>query len=192
GEWQVGMGRSVLFKTLGVYGYGRIGKVVAGYGKAFGMEVQVWGREGSLARARDDGVAVAPSREAFFETSDVLSLHVRLIDETRGLVTRDDLDRMKPTSLVVNTSRAGLIEPGALVDALRAGRPGMAAVDVYETEPLCDAGDPLVSMGNVICTPHIGYVTRDEWELAFVSVFRQINAFAEGHPVNVVNPEAIS
>ncbi len=182
GEWQTGMGRSLLFKTLGVYGYGRIGKVVAGYGKAFGMEVQVWGREGSLERAEADGLAVAPGREAFFETSDVLSLHLRLIDETRALVTSGDLARMKPTALLVNTSRAGLIEPGALVAALRTGRPGMAAVDVYETEPLCDADDPLVSMDNVVCTPHLGYVTRDEWEIAFQSVFRQVNAFAEGHP----------
>jgi len=191
GEWQVAMGRSLLFKRLGIYGYGRIGKVVAGYGKAFGMEVQVWGREGSLTRAQEDGITVAPSREAFFETSDVVSLHLRLIEGTRGLVTRADLGRMRPTALLVNTSRAGLVEPGALVDALRAGRPGMAAVDVYETEPLCDADDPLVSMDNVICTPHVGYVTRDEWELAFISVFRQINAFAEGNPINVVNPDAL-
>jgi D-3-phosphoglycerate dehydrogenase len=191
GEWQIGMGRSVLLKRLGIYGYGRIGKVVADYGKAFGMEVQVWGRDGSLERARADGVDVAPSRVSFFETSDVLSLHLRLNDETRGLVTSADLARMKPTALLVNTSRAGLIEPGALVDALRAGRPGMAAVDVYESEPLCDADDPLVSMDNVVCTPHLGYVTRDEWEIAFRSVFRQVNAFAEGNPLNVVNPEAL-
>lgn len=191
GEWQIGMGRSVLFKRLGIYGYGRIGKVVAGYGKAFGMEVQVWGRDGSLERARADSIEVAPTREAFFETSDVLSLHLRLIDETRGLVTAADLARMKPTALLVNTSRAGLIEPGALVGALRTGRPGMAAVDVYESEPLCDADDPLCSMDNVTSTPHLGYVTLDEWELAFRSVFRQVNAFAEGNPVNVVNPDAV-
>ena len=191
GEWQVAMGRSLLFKRLGVYGYGRIGKVVAGYGTAFGMEVQVWGREGSLERARADGVAVASTREAFFETSDVVSLHLRLIDDTRGIVTAQDLALMKPTALLVNTSRAGLIEPGVLVAALRAGRPGMAAVDVYETEPLRDAADPLVTMGNVVCTPHIGYVTRDEWEIGFASVFRQINAFAAGSPINVVNPEAL-
>ena len=191
GEWQIGMGRSVLFKRLGIYGYGRIGKVVAGYGKAFGMEVQVWGRDGSLERARADGVDVAPTKDAFFETSDVVSLHLRLIDETRGLVTAANLARMKPTALLVNTSRAGLIEPGALVDALRAGRPGMAAVDVYESEPLRDADDPLVSMDNVVCTPHLGYVTLDEWEIAFRSVFRQINAFADGDPINVVNPAAL-
>lgn len=191
GEWQTEMGRSLLFKRLGIYGYGRIGKVVAGYGRAFGMEVQVHGREGSFERARADGYEVVPSREAFFETSDVLSLHLRLIDATRGLVTAEDLERMKPTALLVNTSRAGLVEPGALVAALRSGRPGMAAVDVYQTEPLCDADDPLVTMDNVVCTPHLGYVTRDEWEIAFVSVFRQVNAFAEGNPINVVNPEAL-
>ena len=190
GEWQVDIGRSVIGKTLGIYGYGRIGAVVAGYGKAFGMKVQVWARPESLARAEADGYAIAPSKEAFFETSDVVSVHMRLLPATRGIVTRDDLASMKPTALFVNTSRAGLVEPGALVDALRAGRPGMAAVDVYETEPLTDPADPLISMPNVVCTPHIGYVTRDEWELQFNDVFRQINAFADGHPINVVNPEA--
>ncbi len=190
GEWQVDIGRSVIGKTLGVYGYGRIGAVVAGYGKAFGMKVQVWARPESVARADADGYAIAPSKEAFFETSDVVSVHMRLLPATRGIVTRGDLASMKPTALFVNTSRAGLVQPGALVDALRSGRPGMAAVDVYETEPLTDPADPLVSLPNVVCTPHIGYVTRDEWELQFDDVFRQINAFADGHPINVVNPEA--
>jgi len=190
GEWQVDIGRSVIGKTLGIYGYGRIGAVVAGYGKAFGMEVQVWARSESLARAETAGYAIARSKEAFFATSDVVSVHMRLLAATRGIVTRDDLGSMKPTALFVNTSRAGLVAPGALVDALRSGRPGMAAVDVYETEPLTDRDDPLVSLPNVVCTPHIGYVTRDEWELQFNDVFRQINAFADGHPMNVVNPEA--
>ncbi len=192
GEWQVAMGQSLLFKRLGIYGYGRIGKVVAGYGRTFGMEVQVWGREGSLERASADGYEVASSRDEFFETSDVLTLHLRLIHDTRGLVTAADLARMKPTALLVNTSRAGLIEPGALVAALQTGRPGMAAVDVYETEPVGDAEDPLIGMDNVVCTPHLGYVTRDEWEVAFVSIFRQVNAFVEGTPINVVNPDVLS
>jgi D-3-phosphoglycerate dehydrogenase len=191
GEWQVDIGRSVIGKTLGIYGYGRIGSVVAGYGKAFGMEVQVWARPESLARAEADGYAIAPGKEALFETSDVLSVHMRLLPATRGIVNREALASMKPTALFVNTSRAGLVEPGALVDALRSGRPGMAALDVYETEPLTDPADPLVSLPNVVCTPHIGYVTRDEWELQFRDVFRQINAFADGHPINVVNPEAL-
>jgi D-3-phosphoglycerate dehydrogenase len=154
------------------------------------MEVQVWARSESLARAETAGYAIARSKEAFFATSDVVSVHMRLLAATRGIVTRDDLGSMKPTALFVNTSRAGLVAPGALVEALRSGRPGMAAVDVYETEPLTDRDDPLVSLPNVVCTPHIGYVTRDEWELQFNDVFRQINAFADGHPMNVVNPEA--
>jgi D-3-phosphoglycerate dehydrogenase len=191
GEWQVDIGRTVRSKTLGVYGYGRIGSVVAGYGRAFGMEVQAWGSDTSLARARADGYAVATSKAAFFETSDIVSLHLRLVEATRGIVTAADLARMQPAALLVNTSRAGLIEPGALVAALQAGRPGMAAVDVYDTEPLYDATHPLLEMDNVVCTPHIGYVTRDEWELQFSDVFDQILAYDAGHPINVVNPDAI-
>jgi D-3-phosphoglycerate dehydrogenase / 2-oxoglutarate reductase len=188
GKWQAGVGRTVLFKTLGIYGYGRIGKVVAGYGKAFGMHVMVWGSDASRERARADGVPVPGDRHQFFESCDVVSLHLRLVDATRGIITPDDLARMKPTALLVNTSRAGLIGEGALVAALRAGRPGMAAVDVYETEPLLDPADPLLSLDNVVCTPHIGYVTSDEWELQFADVFDQINAYAAGAPTNVVNP----
>ncbi|HEX9506338.1 MAG TPA: D-2-hydroxyacid dehydrogenase family protein, partial [Acidimicrobiia bacterium] len=191
GHWQDGVGHSLLFKTLGIYGYGRLGKVVAEYGRAFGMNVVVWASEGSRGRAEVDGLAVASTKEAFFEQCDVLSLHMRLVDATRGIVTAADLARMKPTALLVNTSRAELIEPDALVTALRSGRPGMAAVDVYETEPLLDANDPLLQMDNVVCTPHIGYVTRDEWEIQFTDVFEQINAFAAGSPTNVVNPEAL-
>lgn len=191
GHWQDGMGRSLGGKTLGIYGYGRIGQVVAGYGRAFGMDVVVWGGESSHARAEADGLVVASGREAFFEQCDVLSLHLRLVDATRGLVTPADLSRMKPTALLVNTSRAGLIEPGALAEAIRAGRPGMAAVDVYETEPLVDPDHPLLVMDNVVCTPHIGYVTREEWELQFHDIFAQINAFAAGSPTNVVNPEVL-
>ncbi len=188
GTWQIGVGDSLRGKTLGIYGYGRIGATVAGYGKAFGMSVLVWAREASLQRAHGEGYATAQSKRAFFESCDVISLHMRLVKETRGIVTRNDLSCMKPTALLVNTSRAPLIEAGALVDALRAGRPGMAAVDVYEEEPVRDADHPLLKMENVVCTPHIGYVTRDEYEIQFSDVFDQITAYAAGTPINVVNP----
>jgi D-3-phosphoglycerate dehydrogenase len=191
GHWQIGVGHTVRGKTLGIYGYGRIGAVVAGYGKAFGMNVLVWAREKALEKARADGYATAASKEAFFEQCDVLSLHMRLVDATRGIVKAADLLRMKPTALLVNTSRAPLIEPHALVNALRAGRPGMAAVDVYEKEPLRDTSDPLLNMPNVVCTPHLGYVTRDEYELQFIDIFDQIVAYANGTPENVVNPDAM-
>ncbi len=189
GTWQTGVGDSLRGKTLGIYGYGRIGAAVAGYGKAFGMRVLVWAREASLQLARADGYAAAQSKRAFFESCDVLSLHMRLVKETRGIVSRDDLACMKPTAVLVNTSRAGLIEPGALVEALRAGRPGRAAIDVYEEEPLRDPDDPLLSMDAVVCTPHIGYVTRDEYEIQFSDIFDQVTAYAAGTPTNVVNPE---
>jgi D-3-phosphoglycerate dehydrogenase len=191
GNWQMGVGDTLRGKTLGIYGYGRIGTVVAGYGRAFGMNVVVWAREASLARARSDGHVAARSKEAFFEASDVLSLHMRLVEGTRGAVTASDLGAMKPTSLLVNTSRAALIEPGALVTALRAGRPGMAAVDVYEDEPMRDTSHPLLAMNNVVCTPHIGYVSREEWEVQFADIFDQINAYALGSPINVVNPDVL-
>jgi len=192
GHWQDGIGDSLGGKTLGVYGYGRIGRVVAGYGAAFSMRVVVWSGGESRRRARADGVEVAPSREEFFAGSDVLSVHLRLVDATRGIITADDLGRMQPSSLFVNTSRAGLVAPGALVAALNAGRPGMAALDVFGQEPLRDTTDPLLAMDSVVCTPHIGYVTRDEWELQFSDVFGQIVAFAAGSPVNVVNPEVLN
>jgi D-3-phosphoglycerate dehydrogenase len=191
GRWQTGVGETLRSKTLGVYGFGRIGAVVAGYGRAFGMDVVAWAREASRARAAADGGTVAESRDAFFEVCDVITLHLRLIEATEGIVTAADLARMKPTSLLVNTSRAGLIAPGALLAGLRAGRPGMAALDVYEREPLTNTADPLLRMENVVCTPHIGYVTRDEWDLQFADVFDQINAFASGTPTNVVNPEVL-
>lgn len=191
GHWQMGVGRTLLFKTLGVFSYGRIGRVVAEYGRAFGMNVMTWGRAASQARAQADGFAVAGTKDAFFETCDVISLHLRLVDATRGIVTASDLARMKPSSLLVNTSRAGLIEPGALVASLRAGRPGMAAVDVYEDEPLTDTRHPLLGMDNVVGTPHVGYVTRDEWEVQFADVFDQINAYAAGSPISVVNPDVL-
>ena len=191
GRWQIGVGSSLRGKTLGIYGYGRIGVVVAQYGKAFGMNVLVWSRESSLARARTEGWDVASSREAFFRDCDVISLHLRLYDSTRGIVTAEDLARMKPTALIVNTSRAGLIAPGALVAALNAGRPGMAAVDVFDEEPVLDPQHPLLQMDNVVCTPHIGYVSRDEYELQFTEIFDQIGAYVAGTPANVVNPEVL-
>src|SRR5262249_52783289 len=156
GAWQVGVGHTLRGKTLGIYGYGRIGRVVAGYGRAFGMNVLVWAREASRDQARADGLAVAPDKESFFAGCDVLSLHMRLVEGARGIVKAADLVRMKPTALLVNTSRAGLIEGGALVAALAAGRPGMAAVDVYEQEPMTDTANPLLQMRNVVATPHIG------------------------------------
>ncbi|MCP9630614.1 D-2-hydroxyacid dehydrogenase family protein [Rhodopseudomonas palustris] len=192
GTWQIGVGHTLRDKTLGIYGYGRIGSVVADYGRAFGMSVLVWAREPNLSQARADGYQIAGSKEEFFARSDVLSLHMRLVDATRGIVTRSDLARMKPTSLLVNTSRAGLVEGGALLDALRTGRPGMAALDVFDTEPLRDPQDPLLTMPNVIATPHIGYVTRDEYELQFSDIFDQIVAFAAGEPSNVVNPAVLA
>ena len=191
GKWQVGVGNTLRGKMLGIFGYGRIGTVVAGYGRAFGMNVLVWGREASLARARAEGYSTAPGKAAFFEHSDVLSLHMRLVPETRSIVSAGDLARMKPTALLVNTSRAGLIEPYALAGALRAGRPGMAAVDVYESEPLTDGRHPLLTLENAVCTPHIGYVTRDEYEIQFADIFDQIVAFSDGTPINVVNPEVL-
>jgi D-3-phosphoglycerate dehydrogenase len=191
GHWQMGVGHTLRGKTLGIYGYGRIGAVVAGYGKAFGMKVLVWAREPALVQARADGYASAASKADFFEQCDVISLHMRLVDATRGIVTSADLARMKPSALLVNTSRTPLIEPNALVNALRAGRPGMAAVDVYEKEPLRDTSDPLLNMSNVVCTPHIGYVSRDEYEIQFSDIFDQILAYAAGKPTNVVNPDAI-
>jgi D-3-phosphoglycerate dehydrogenase len=191
GKWQIGVGNDVRGKTLGIFGYGRIGSVVAGYGEAFGMNILVWARQASLDRARSDGYSTARSKEQFFADCDVLSLHMRLVGATRGIVTRQDLARMKPTALLVNTSRAGLIEPGALLAGLKAGRPGLAAVDVYEEEPVRDADYPLFAMDNVVCTPHIGYVTRDEYEIQFSDIFDQIVAYAAGTPINVVNPQVL-
>jgi D-3-phosphoglycerate dehydrogenase / 2-oxoglutarate reductase len=191
GKWQIGVGTTLRGKTLGVYGYGRIGATVAGYGRAFGMNVVVRAREATLEKVRGDGYAVAASKAAFFEGCDVVSLHMRLVDATRGIVTAEDLARMKPASLLVNTSRAQLIAPGALAAALKAGRPGMAAVDVFEEEPVRDTAHPLLTMDNVVCTPHLGYVSREEYELAFADIFDQINAYAAGRPLNVVNPEVL-
>jgi len=191
GKWQTGVGTTLRDKTLGVFGYGRIGATVAGCGKAFGMKVLVWARDASLARARADGYATARSKAEFFATCDVITLHMRLVPATRHIVKAEDLARMKPDAMLVNSSRAPLIEPGALVAALRAGRPGYAAVDVFEDEPVRDPDLPLLQFEQVVATPHIGYVTREEYETQFIDIFDQIVAFAAGRPINVVNPEVL-
>ena len=192
GNWQMGVGSTLAGRTLGVFGYGRIGRTVANYGRAFGMKILIWASEASRSQAEVDGFDVAKDKAAFFEECDILSLHLRLYDTTRGIVTAEDLARMKPKALLVNTSRAGLIEPNALVKALHAGRPGMAAVDVYENEPQKDINDPLTTMDNVICTPHIGYVTEDEFDVQFSDVFDQIVAYNSGKPIHVINPEVLN
>ncbi len=192
GRWQGGgVGHTLRDRRLGVYGYGRIGRAVAEYGRAFGMHVWWWASEPSRARAAANTETVAPSRAAFFAESDVLTVHLRLVDATRGVVSRADLDQMQPEALFVNTSRAGLVEHGALAAALRQGRPGMAAVDVFETEPVPPDSEPLLAMPNVVATPHLGYVSLEEWELQFADVFNQINAYAAGRPTNVVNPDVL-
>jgi D-3-phosphoglycerate dehydrogenase len=185
-----GIGMVLAGKTLGIWGYGRIGKLVAGYGRAFGMQVQVWGSELSRERAAADGHGVASGCESFFETSDIVSLHLRLTDATRGVVKHDALVRMKPTALLVNTSRAELIEDGALVSALNRGRPGLAAVDVFETEPIL-AGHPLLRLENAVCTPHLGYVEQESYEMYFGAAFENVVAFINGAPQNIVNPDAL-
>ena len=190
GNWQMGVGHSVRHKTMGIWSYGRLGKAVAGYAKAFGMDVQVWGGEQSCAAAVADGFRKADSREAFFATSDVVCLLVRLYPATRGMFKASDLALMKPDSLLVNTSRAPLIEEGALYEALKKGRPGMAAVDVFEQEPVGAEGHPLLTLPNVVATPHIGYVSHEEYDTQFSDIFDQVVAFANGEPINVINVEA--
>ena len=179
GGWQQSVGRALRGRTLGIYGFGKIGSVVAGYGRAFGMKVQVWGREGSLERAKAAGFEAAASREALFATSDVLTIHIRLAPETQGMLTGRDLALMKPDAVFVNTSRAELVAPGALAAGLVAGRPGFAAVDVYEEEPVQGAAHPLLALANAICTPHLGYVEKDGYELYFGSAFDNLAAFAK-------------
>jgi D-3-phosphoglycerate dehydrogenase / 2-oxoglutarate reductase len=190
GQWQTTLGRGLRGRTLGIFGYGNIGSLVASYGRAFAMRVLVWGRDTSLARARADGFETVNSQSALFEQADVLSLHIRMYSATRGIITASDLARMKSTALLVNTSRAGLLEHGALEQALAAGRPGFAAVDVYETEPL--TASPLFQMENVICTPHLGYVEKDGYEDYFSIAFAQVLAFAAGKPSNILNPEVLT
>jgi D-3-phosphoglycerate dehydrogenase len=192
GQWQSTLGIGIQGKTLGIYAFGKIGSIVAGVGKAFGAKVICWGREGSTGRARAAGFEVAKTREEFFSAADILSLHLPLNKETRGIVSRDDLAQMKPTALIVNASRAGLIADGALVEALKAGRPGRAAVDVYEDEPVIGANHPLLKMDNVTCTPHLGYVTREGYEDYYSVVVEDILAYAAGKPNHVLNPAAVA
>jgi D-3-phosphoglycerate dehydrogenase len=192
GKWQIGVGTTLRGKTLGIFGYGRIGATVADYAKAFGMKVVVWARPESLARARSDGHATAAGKAEFFATSDIVTLHMRLVPATRHIVKADDLAGMKPDAILVNTSRAPLVEPGALVAALADGRPGYAAVDVFEDEPMRDPALPLLQFEQVVATPHIGYVTCDEYETQFIDIFDQILAFAAGRPINVVNPDVLT
>ncbi|MEF8686929.1 UNVERIFIED_CONTAM: D-2-hydroxyacid dehydrogenase family protein [Comamonas sp. A-3] len=186
-----GLGSVLRGRMLGIWGYGRIGQLLAGYGKAFGMQVCVWGSEASRRKAEADGYLSAPSKEAFFEQCDVLSLHLRLHDATRGIVTAQDLARMKPTALFVNTSRAELVEPEALLCALNRGRPGLAAIDVFESEPILQ-GHALLRPENCICTPHIGYVEQDSYELYFRAAFENVVNFANGQPSNILNPEVFN
>ncbi|KEP70370.1 3-phosphoglycerate dehydrogenase [Thioclava dalianensis] len=190
GNWQMGVGRGLRGRVLGLYGYGRIGRALADYARAFGMEVIWWASEAGRARALADGANVAESRAAFFAQSDIVSLHLRLTPETRGIVTAEDLAQMSPRSVLVNTSRAGLIAPGVLLEALKAGRPGQAAVDVFDREPETNAADPLLAHPNLIATPHIGYVTEDEFDKQFSDIFAQVKAYAEGAPIHMVNPSA--
>jgi D-3-phosphoglycerate dehydrogenase len=185
-----GLGVVLRGRTLGIWGYGKVGQLVAGYGKAFGMQVVVWGSQSAREQAVSDGMQAATSREELFAQSDVLSLHLRLSDETAGIVTLEDLGRMKPTSLLVNTSRAELIAPDALIAALNRGKPGMAAVDVFESEPILQ-GHALLRLENCICTPHIGYVELDSYEMYFGAAFDNVVNFIQGTPTNVVNPGAL-
>jgi D-3-phosphoglycerate dehydrogenase len=191
GHWHTTVGTRLFGHTLGVYAFGHIGAAVARVGKAFGMHVVCWGREGSTARAKAEGFEIAASREAFFENADVISLHLPSNNETRGIVRADDLGRMKPTALLVNTSRAPIIAAGALVAALQQGRPGFAAVDVYEEEPVVGAKHPLLQMPHALCTPHLGYAERGSYEALYTLAVDQLLAFAAGQPINVVNPEAV-
>ena len=189
GRWQSTLGRALHGQTLGIFGYGHIGSLVASYGQAFGMEVLIWGREGSLARAQADGFKVAVNQDALFREADVLKLHIKLGEETRGMITAKDLANMKSSALLVNTSRAGLLETGSLEKALRAGHPGYAAVDVYESEPLID--HPLLHLNNVVCTPHLGYVEKDHYEQLLGAAFEQLLAFIAGKRQAVANPEVL-
>ena len=192
GQWQMGIGQTLHGRRLGLWGHGRIGRQVATYAQAFGMKVWWWSSEAGRARAAAEGAEVAPDRKTFFEQSDFISVHVRLKPETRGMIRGSDLMRMKPSASFINTSRAGLVEEGALLAALEVGRPGRMALDVFDKEPVTDPADPLVSHPNVICTPHIGFVTEDELDLQFTEIYQQILAYAAGEPVHVANPEALA
>lgn len=192
GQWQMGVGKTLRGRRLGLYGYGRIARAVADYATAFGLDVVWWASQEGRERARADGAKLASSREAFFAESDIVSVHLRLKPGTRGIITAQDFACMRRDSLFVNTSRAGLIEPGALLEALVAGHPGQAAIDVFDNEPLRDPEDPLLAHPNLLATPHIGFVTEDEFELQFADIFDQVNAFASGAPIHMINPEVYS
>ena len=192
GRWQTSIGRGLHGKKLGIYAFGRIGSLVAEVGRAFGMKVMCWGRDGSLANARADGFSAAHSRADFFASADVISLHLPLNAETRGIITADDLAGMKPSALLVNTSRAPLIADGALLAALKNGRPGSAAIDVFELEPVLGGNHPLLAMPNVICTPHLGYVEKSALENFYGGAIDSILAFAAGAPANLINPAVLS
>lgn len=192
GRWQAGVGRTLAGRTIGIYGYGRIGRLVASYARAFGCRVIWWGSDSGRAKAAAAGEEVAASRAAFFGGADVISLHLRLVPETTGIVTAADLAQMRPGAVLVNTSRAGLIAPGALLAGLEAGRPAIAALDVFDAEPVTDPADPVLSHPRVIATPHIGFVTEDEFDLQFADIYDQVNAFAAGAPIHMVNPEAFA
>lgn len=189
GNWQMGVGQSLVGRTLGLYGYGRIGRQVAGYARAFGMRVVWWASDKGRARAAAEGAEIAPTRAEFFANSDFVSVHVRLTADTKGIITSADLAGMKPSATFVNTSRSGLVEPRAIEAALIRGHPGRFALDVYDTEPLADPTDPIISHPSVICTPHIGYVTEDELNMQFADIYDQINACRDGAPIHMINPE---
>lgn len=191
GKWQVNIGAVVQGKTIGIWGYGKIGKMIAGYAKAFGARVLVWGSTASRNNAVSDGFAMAATKEEFFSNADIVSLHLRLTAATSGIVTAADLDRMKPSSILINTARAELIEKGALLKCLRKGRPGGAGLDVYEEEPVYDPGFELLKMPNVVCTPHLGYVERNSYELYFGKAFENVVNYINGNPVNIANPEVL-
>lgn len=192
GRWQTEMGIGLHGQTLGVFGYGKIGHLLAGYGRAFGMRVIVWGSERARTQAVADGYEAAQNQAEFFETCDVITLQLRLRDSNRGIVTAADLARMKPTAMIVNTGRAALIAPGALAEAIAKGRPGYAAVDVFETEPMRDTNHPLLKLDNVICTPHLGYVEANAFNRSFETMFDQILAFDRGSPIHVINPQVLT
>ncbi|GAA4214270.1 D-2-hydroxyacid dehydrogenase family protein [Pedobacter jeongneungensis] len=191
GKWQTNIGESVSGKTIGIWGYGKIGKLIAGYAKAFGAKVLVWGSEQSRSNAVNDGFEAAQSKTDFFKTADVVSLHLRLNKETTGIVKQEDLNVMKTSSVLINTSRAELIEEGDLIKALKAGRPGFAGIDVYENEPVYDTGFELLNMPNVVCTPHLGYVEKNSYELYFSKAFENIINYINGKPTNIANPEIL-
>lgn len=192
GKWQVNIGHCIQGKTIGIWGYGKIGKRIAAYGQAFGAHIMVWGSGNSRKQAHLDGHVAAESKEVFFREADIITLHLRLNESTRSIVQAQDLQLMKPTAAIINTARAELIEPGALIESLAAGRPGFAGLDVYESEPVYDKEHPLLNMPNVVCTPHLGYVEKAGYELYFGKAFENVASFIGGTPINIKNPEVLT